>query len=114
MSQILTENALRAAKRPVRKARFGPSEIVIERPHAGEEVYYIRSAHPLGDYPPNLTAKLDYWATEAPGRIFFAERNADGEWRSLTYAQALIKVRTIGQALLEANLSSDRPLVILS
>lgn len=114
MSQMPTENALRAAKRPVRKTRFGPSEIVIERRHAGDDVYYIRSAHPLGDYPPNLTAKLDYWATEAPSRIFFAQRNAGGEWRSLTYAQALTTVRTIGQALLEAKLSSDRPLVILS
>ena len=75
---------------------------------------YMRSASALGDYPPNHPNKLDYWAEEAPDRVLFTERDANGAWQKLTYAQAFDQARALGQALLDAKLSSDRPLVILS
>jgi feruloyl-CoA synthase len=99
-------------RRPYRKVRFGPPDVVVERKPDG--TIYVRSAHPLGDYPSSITKKLDHWAAKAPDRILFAERDAHGEWRRLTYAQALASARSVGQALLDAGLSPDRPLVILS
>jgi feruloyl-CoA synthase len=96
----------------IRQARFGSCDVIVERKPEG--TFYLRSPHPLAEYPANLTQRLDYWATEAPERIFFAERDDAGAWRSVSYAQTLDCVRRLGQALLDANLSPERPLVILS
>ena len=98
--------------KPVRQARFGPSDVIVERKNDG--TFYLRSPHPLPEYPANLTQRLDYWAAEAPERILFAERDDGGAWRCISYAQALDCVRRLGQALLDADLSPERPLVILS
>ena len=99
-------------ERPFRNVRFGPTDAVVERKPDG--TVYIRSACALGDYPPTITNKLDYWAEEAPDRVLFAERDANGAWQKLTYIQAFDRARALGQALLDAKLSSDRPLVVLS
>ena len=99
-------------ERPFRNVRFGPTDVVVERKPDG--TVYMRSSSELGDYPSNITNKLDYWAEEAPERALFTERDANGVWQKLTYAQALQQARALGQALLDAKLSPDRPLVILS
>jgi feruloyl-CoA synthase len=44
-------------------------------------------------------------------------RNADGstgDWRHISYAQALASARSIGQALLDRGLNAERPVAILS
>ncbi len=55
-----------------------------------------------------------HWAAAAPDRVFLAQRDAAGGWRSLTYAQTLTAVRSVAAALLDRDLSVDRPIVILS
>ena len=55
-----------------------------------------------------------HWAGEAPQRTLFAKRAADGEWRRISYAEALGYARRLGQALLDRGLSAERPLMILS
>jgi feruloyl-CoA synthase len=99
-------------ERSFRNVRFGPTDVVVESKPDGN--VYIRSACALGDYPPNITNKLDHWAEAAPDRVLFAERDAKGAWQQLRYAQALEQTRALGQALLDAKLSYDRPLVVLS
>jgi feruloyl-CoA synthase len=74
----------------------------------------VRPDEPLGSYPRVLTERLIHWARIAPDRALAAKRQADGEWRYLTYAEALQKVRGIGQALLDRGLSAERPVAILS
>lgn len=103
----------------------------------------LRAAQPLGDYPAVLTDRLEHWARHAPDRTLLAwnrghgqdepqtTRTAQHEPRTtrttriesgtggrsfdrLTYADALEKVRRLGQALLDRGLSADRPLAILS
>src|SRR6185312_9193822 len=54
------------------------------------------------------------WAEVAPDRVFLAERDATGEWRHLTYREALAEVRAVGEALLRRPLSVERPVAILS
>jgi feruloyl-CoA synthase len=96
----------------IRQVRFGPSDVVAERRPDG--TFHLRSPHPLPAYPTNLTQRLDYWAAQAPDRVLFGERDDAGAWRSVSYAQTLDCVRRLAQALLDADLSPERPLVILS
>jgi feruloyl-CoA synthase len=100
------------ASAPLRDVRFGPRDVTMTREASG--VMYVRPVHPLGKYPAKLTEKLDYWAEKAPDRIFIGQRNTSGEWRTLTYAQFRASARNVAQALLNRNLSSERPIAILS
>jgi feruloyl-CoA synthase len=90
---------------------LAPDTIVERRP---DGVVYAHSPHTLGAYPAKLTERLERWAVEAPHRTFLAERNTQNEWRELTYADALQRVRAVAQALLDRGLSNDRPVVLLS
>ena len=82
--------------------------------HRADGTLYVASPHPLGPYPDQLTERLEHWASHAPERIFLAQRDAAGAWRSVTYAEALPRVRAIAQALLNRNLGPHRPVAILS
>jgi feruloyl-CoA synthase len=81
---------------------------------AGGGVTYVRSTIPLGPYPSKLTERLDHWAATAPDRVFMAQRDPSGPWRTLTYAQARAGVRNIAQALIDRKLTADRPVAVLS
>jgi feruloyl-CoA synthase len=77
-------------------------------------VLYLQSPVRLGRYPAKITERLEYWAEHAADRPFFAQRDATGAWRHVSYAQALSRVRSLAQALIDRGLSPDRPVVILS
>jgi feruloyl-CoA synthase len=124
-----------ARSRPV---RLGPQDVVVARRADG--TIDLRSPHALGPYPTKLTERLEYWAAQAPDRVFMAERplpnpppfplpnslagegregaqageGKEGGWRTITYAQTLARVRRIAQGLLERDLSPERPIAILS
>ena len=57
--------------------------------------------------------RLVHWAEHAPDRPFVAQRGADGQWRSINYAQMLGHARAVGQALLARGLSAERPVAIV-
>src|SRR5580700_4622490 len=99
-------------KPPLRPVRLGPPDVVVERRSDGAIV--LRSPHPLPAFPQKLTERLVHWAKAAPERVFLAQRVASGDWRTLTYADALTKVRAIAAALLARGLSPERPIAILS
>jgi feruloyl-CoA synthase len=88
------------------------TDTLIERGTGG--VLYARSPHPLGRYPDKITERMNHWAVEAADRLFLVRRDAAGEWRGVTYTQALARVRRLAQALIDRKLSAERPLVILS
>jgi feruloyl-CoA synthase len=56
---------------------------------------------------------LTHWADAAPDRVFLAQREGD-DWRKISYAAAFDAVTRLGQALIDRELGSDRPLAILS
>jgi len=87
-------------------------DVTIERRDDGSIL--LRSRQGLAPYPRCITKRLVHWASVAPERRFIAQRDEFGAWRALTYAQALVRVRAIAQALLERKLSAERPLAILS
>ena len=58
---------------------------------------------------------LDKWARETPDVIFLAERaSAEAPWTTVTYGEALRKVRGAAAWILAQGLSAQRPLAILS
>jgi feruloyl-CoA synthase len=97
---------------PVRPVRLGPRDVVVERKPDG--TIHLHSPHPLTPYPAKLTERLEHWAQAAPQRIFLAQRDDAGNWRTISYGETLAQVRRIGAALLERDLSAQRPIVILS
>ncbi len=97
---------------PLREVRFWEPQIETETRADG--TILVRQRGALGGYPDKLTDRLVYHATATPDRIYLAERDADGEWRTLTYAETLDCVRRVGTALLSYDLSPERPIAILS
>jgi feruloyl-CoA synthase len=111
MSKALREeNSAKAA--PYRPVNVSGRDYEIDRRPDG--TIYMRSPHKLGPYPVKLTERLEYWAKAAPDRTFMAQRGENGEWRHVSYAEALRKARSIGEWLLRRNLSPERPIAILS
>lgn len=77
-------------------------------------IRYVRSSETLGPYPRAMTDMLARWAAERPDQVFLADRGPDGDWRRVTYAQARQTVQSLAQALLDAGLDAEKPLLILS
>jgi len=74
----------------------------------------IRVRQTIGSYPRALPDRLVHWARDTPEHAFLAERDGDGHWRVLRYAETLRRVRRIASGLLDHDLSAERPVAILS
>jgi feruloyl-CoA synthase len=97
---------------PFRKVRIADCRASVE-PLGGGELL-VRNLQPLPPYPSHLTERLDAWARISPDQIWLAARNAQGGWDKISYDEGLARVRRIATALLKRDLSTDRPIVILS
>jgi feruloyl-CoA synthase len=98
--------------RRIRSVNITPIETTVR--HGAEGVVYLSSPQTLGPYPDSMTDRLEHWARESPSRVFLAQRDATGGWRTVTYAEALERVGRLSQALLNRRLSRERPILILS
>jgi feruloyl-CoA synthase len=100
------------------KPGFAPLELArprIEAEDGSDGSTILRSQQPLGEYPPHLGVWLRHWAERAPDRTMLAERNGQGGWRTVRYAEAERAARSIGQALLDRGLGPEgAPVMILS
>ena len=77
----------------------------------------VRSTEPLGDHARRLTDRFLHHAAAAPERTLVARRRPaaeGGDWRRVTYGEALATARSIAQALLDRGVSVERPLALLS
>ena len=99
-------------KRRVRTVRVALLGTIVDR-HANGAIY-LRSPEKLEEYPVRVTDRLKYWASLAPERKFLAQRGPSGEWQSVTYSEALARVRRLSSGLLRCGLSAEKPLMILS
>ena len=79
-----------------------------------DKVWHVDALTPLAPFPARFTDRLVAGAQAHPERTLVARRGADDAWIRLSYAAVLESARRIGQALLDRNLSEQRPLVILS
>ncbi len=100
-----------------RPLEFGVTRVALRDGPAG--VRYVRADQPLAEHARRLTDRLVHWANAQPERTFIARRgkNPDGstgDWRRISYSEALDSARRIGQALLDRGLDAERPVAILS
>ena len=104
------------AKSPTSPARY--REVAIGHPAVEVlevgGILHMRSLETLEPMPERLLDRLVHWAQIRPGHTFIAARDADGQWRRISYAQMLEDVRAIAQSLLGYGLGAERPLAILS
>ncbi len=101
-----------AGAAPLRPVKLGEFDAVLEREPSG--VIRIRTAQVLPPYHAKLSEPLAHWARAAPERVYLAQRDAEGGWRTLSYSQVLALTRRIGAALLRRGLSPERPIAIIS
>jgi feruloyl-CoA synthase len=102
---------MESTARRIRSVNITPIETALR--HGAGDVVYLSSPQPLGAYPVRITDRLEHWARESPSRVFLAQRDSTGQWRTLTYADAFEAVGRISQALLDRGLSR-RTILILS
>jgi len=88
-----------------------PAVETIRRP---DGAVLLRSRHALKAYGRCVGEHLERWAREAPDRRFLMERGPSGAWRGVTYREALEQVLGIAAWLLEQDLSTERPVMVLS
>lgn len=113
-SEAQAMNAPASLYRPL---RFGVTRGVMTEGVDG--VRYLRAEQALEPHAPHMAERLLHWAREAPDRTLFAQRTrlADGsrgDWRHISYAQALASARAIAQALLQRGLNAQSPVLVLS
>jgi feruloyl-CoA synthase len=96
---------------PIRAVRLGHFSATAEKRADGTTI--VRPSQALGDYPRSIVDALESWAKKTPDAILIADRLGDS-WRKLTYHDVLERLPSLAQALLDAGLSADRPLLILS
>jgi feruloyl-CoA synthase len=100
-----------------RPLRFGITRVQQKQGPAG--AVYITADQALEPYARRMSDRLLHWAATSPDKIWMAQRErlgdgTTGAWRTITYAQAMSRARSLGQALLNAGLNQERPLAILS
>ncbi len=96
---------------PIRPVRLGYMAAREERRADGTSI--IRSVEELGPYPRAIVDALEDWAARTPDAILIADRQGEG-WRKLSFAQVLERIPPLAQALIDAGLSPERPLMIIS
>ncbi len=89
-----------------------PQSLEIEDRPDGVQI--LRSGIPIPEYPTQFSDFLRAGAAAHPDRRFLAERDRDGIWRYVTYAEMRSQADSISQWLLENGHSSDNPICILS
>ncbi|MGB3068148.1 MAG: feruloyl-CoA synthase [Ottowia sp.] len=96
---------------------FGVTRVTTREGQDGAQ--YLAADMALDSFSERMSDRLVHWATTTPDETFVAQRERGqdgslGEWRRVSYAQALDAARRIGQALLDRGLSDERPVIILS
>ena len=110
----MSHNPTMAKYRPL---TFGVTRATLRDGAPG--THYLSADQDLPPFPERITDRLVHWANTRPDQTLFARRtkNADGstgDWRHITFAQALDAARRIGQGLLNRGLSTQCPVLILS
>ncbi len=97
---------------PFRSAASISIDIRMEQRPDGS--YHIQSKIPLEDHPVRMTERFVHWAQTRPDRIFLAQRDEDGPWRTITYKEAFAHMLGIASWLSTQDLSPEKPLAIWS
>jgi feruloyl-CoA synthase len=106
-------NVVAADRREDHDSLFATPVVTAERRADGS--IRLKSATPLQPAARCTGDWLEHWARHAPERIFLGERSSvDAPWKTVTYEDALLQVRSVGAWILAHGMSAQRPLVVLS
>lgn len=101
---------------PFREIPYLPQKLEVDRRADGSIL--LQNGQPLRPYPPHMLAPLVYWAAVAPERVWLAQRDPDDParpgWQTVTYSEALKRIRALVQGFLDAGAGQDKPVMILS
>ena len=86
----------------------------IRKTHNADGSIVLKSTIPLENRPHRMTERLVHWATETPDKVFIGQKDANGNWQTLTFRETYEKVKSIAQYLLKTDVSPEKPVVILS
>jgi feruloyl-CoA synthase len=90
---------------------LAPSRVLREDLPGGG--FVLRSAEALQPFARCIGDWLEHWARTTPDALFLAEREGTS-WRTLSYAEVRAQVGRIAQSLLDLELPSGKPVVVLS
>lgn len=76
--------------------------------------FVLRSPEPLQPYARCIGEWIERWAAETPDVLALAERDAQGDWRQVTWGELRQMIGSIAQSLLGLRLAPHRPIVVLS
>jgi feruloyl-CoA synthase len=110
----MSGNAAAVLTKPAfRKIEWLKRDIAVERRPDG--VIVLKSRIALKPYEKHIPASLTKWASEAPSRIWLAQRTgAERQWRKVSYGEAKRTVDALTQSLLNLKLEPGSPVAILS
>jgi feruloyl-CoA synthase len=88
---------------------------VVQLPHASGG-FVLRSPVPLQPYARCVGEWLEHWGQATPDAVAFAESSGqtDGSWATLTWRRLRQQVGAVAQSLLNLELPTDQPIVVLS
>ena len=96
---------------PFRPVRLGSFTATLDARDDGTAI--VRPTEALGPYPRSIVDALETWAGKTPDAMLIADRDGDA-WRKLTYADVMARIPPLAQALLDAGVSVERPLIVIS
>jgi feruloyl-CoA synthase len=101
---------------PFRAIPYLPQKLEVER--RGDGTVLLRNGQPMRPYPPHMLAPLVYWATARPDQAWLAQRDPDEVsspgWMTISYAEALNRIRGLAQGFIDAGAGPEAPVMILS
>ena len=101
---------------PFREIPYLEQKLDVERREDGSIL--LKNGQPLKEYPPHMLWPFVHWAEHRPDTVWLAQRDPvepskDG-WQTLTYKDALEKIRALAQGFIDAGAGQDAPVMILS
>ncbi|MFD2934912.1 feruloyl-CoA synthase [Spirosoma flavum] len=97
---------------PFRPVQFGP--VSIEKITRPDGTLLLRSTETLAPHPNRMTERLPHWASATPDRVFMGQRDSNGNWRTVSFAQTFTIVRKLAQGLIDLGLTAETSMAILS
>lgn len=101
---------------PFREVPYLPQKMKIDRREDGAVL--LENGQPLKAHPPHMLAPFRHWAEHRPDTVWLAQRDPvdptlEG-WVTLTYGEALPKIRALAQGFIDAGAGPQAPVMILS
>jgi len=86
----------------------------VEVIEAADGSVVLQNKVPLASYPANIGVWLHQNAEKFPDKPFLQQRDDQGDWHGLNYAQTLVTVNQLSNGLMKMELDATQPIAILS